>query len=133
MNLRTLLLLAFVFFVYACEKVEMPPPRPTNVPEEAVWAGGEDGGAWIDCSLDIEKGANFCTVYFDRDGDVWARTHFVLRDSGTGLPKSELTYSGFDGLVIYLSEGRVLEPLRYHLGEKISLAPIDNGPNSDAE
>lgn len=64
---------------------------------------------------------------------MWARTHFVLKDNGVGIPEAELVYSGFDGLRIHLKDGRYLVPLRYHLGEKIGLAPIDNDPSSDAE
>jgi len=106
----------------------MPPPRPPSVPEKAVWAGGEDGGAWIDCSLDTEKNADFCTVYSDRSGEIRARTHFVLKGSGVGISEAELSYLGFDGLRIYLKEGRYLVPLRYYRGEKLHLAPVEALP-----
>jgi hypothetical protein len=86
------------------------PERPSSVPISAAWAGGSDGGAWIECSVDPEKNANWCTVWNDQTGDVWARTLFVDRAAGEAVPGSALQYSSFNGLLIDLSDGRVLEP-----------------------
>lgn len=45
-----------------------PPPRPTDVPEDALWRGGCDGGQWIylvDDSIDFHF-----VVYNDYSGEV---------------------------------------------------------------
>lgn len=55
------------------------PERPSSVPHTAVWAGGADGGAWIECSVDREKNANWCTVWNDQTGEVWARTFLSIK------------------------------------------------------
>lgn len=104
------------------------PERPESVPQSAAWIGGVDGGAWIECSLDNEKRANWCTAWSDQTGAVWARTYFVLRDSGEPVPESELRYSGFSGTYIELADGRVMEPLKFHGDEDRVLSeptPID--------
>lgn len=119
------LALFIVGLSFGCGKIEMPPARPPSVPPSAVWAGGEDGGAWIDCQFDPDVEADFCSVYFDRSGELWARTHFVLSDSGVGVPVEDLSFTGFDGLKIYLGDGRYLVPQPQREDDHISLAPID--------
>ncbi len=43
--------------------------RPSTVPKSATWAGGADGGAWIDCN---PVGETFDrTVYHERSGEGW--------------------------------------------------------------
>jgi len=39
-----------------------------------------------------------------------------------------MTFSYFNGLLIGLQDGRVLEPARLHDGEKIDSAPVDSTP-----
>lgn len=90
------------------------PERPPSVPETAVWAGGVDGGAWIECSVELEQKANWCTIWSDQTGEVWARTSFVLRDTGKPVSDTELTYTGFTGTYIGLADGRMLEPVKFH-------------------
>lgn len=43
------------------------PKRPTNVPQNTQWAGGADGGVWVQCNP-IDKGALACRVYADVTG-----------------------------------------------------------------
>jgi len=41
-----------------------PPKRPVGLPSSAEWAGGRDGGAWIDCEKTNESlGSYRCSVY----------------------------------------------------------------------
>lgn len=103
------------------------PVRVPSIPETAVWAGWIDGGSWIECSFDHEKNANWCTAWDDQVGEVMIRTFFVLRDTGEGVPENELKYSSCSGFHIWLADGRVLEPLRFH-GKELEiwdLPPID--------
>jgi hypothetical protein len=43
------------------------PVRPANVPASAQWAGGADGGAWIECSP-TGHGSLACRVFADVTG-----------------------------------------------------------------
>lgn len=43
------------------------PPRPSALPDEAVYAGGLDGGYWMQCQPNVDHTIT-CTV-FDRFGD----------------------------------------------------------------
>ena len=94
-------------------EVEVPERLP-SIPETAIWVGGVDGGAWLECSLDKKMNANWCTAWDDQTGDIWARTYFVLRETGEPVPESELVYLYFDGVDVGLADGRVLEPLKFH-------------------
>jgi hypothetical protein len=73
-----------------------------------------DGGVWIECSLDVEKNTNWCTAWSDQTGEVTARTNYVLKETGQGVPESELHYVSFNGHEIELVGGKVLEPLKFH-------------------
>ncbi len=90
------------------------PDRLPTVPETASWAGWIDGGAWVECFLDQERNANWCTVWDDQDGQVAVRTHFVLKENGKPASESELQYKSASATYIVLSDGRVLEPLAFH-------------------
>jgi hypothetical protein len=79
------------------------PPRPSSVPEEAVWAGGPDGGDWILCQEVPTRGSFRCEVFGEVTGRSVARGVFVLT---TG----PVAASFYDGVRIYLKDGRTLEP-----------------------
>jgi len=101
----------------ACREPQMEdfaPERLPSISATATWVGWVDGGAWIECSFDPEQKANWCTVWDDQVGTVVTRTYFVLRETGRGLPESELSYAFFSGHHIELTDGRVLEPLKSH-------------------
>lgn len=130
----TIWILAALFETLGLETKVVAPERPSTVPETAVWAGGVDGGAWFECSLNIKKNANWCTIWSDQTGDLWARTHFVLQDSGQPVSNSELDYSSFDGTDIQLVDGRLLVPLVLYdkpadLWLSVPIDSKDQGPN----
>ena len=93
----------------SCRSVATPPPRARGVPIDAVWAGGVDGGAWILCKA-VES-RNYCSVYNDHTGNIWARGYFLLRGEKRGVSERELTYNSFDGESIHLTDGRSLIPV----------------------
>src|SRR5688572_9947712 len=106
-----------------CDRQGIAPARPANVPPTAVWAGGADGGAWIDCvALERAPYRYRCTTYDDHSGSMWAQGEYVLRaaqwhkdtkrvsfEPATQVP-SNLQYSSFDGEVISLAQPLVLVP-----------------------
>ena len=75
------------------------------MPTSAVWAGGLDGGSWIDC--EPVAGQQYdCAIYYDDSGAMWEEGMFTFASSlrEAGLPDS-LHYSHFNGDAILLSEG----------------------------
>jgi len=93
----------------SCQRPKAP-QRPSKVPQDATWVGGEKGGCWIKCELDRSNNANRCTVFYERTGDVWASGLYVLRSDGSAVQPRDLDYNFFNGRVIGLRGGRVLEP-----------------------
>ncbi len=109
--------------VLSCSQEVAAPPRPASVSASAVWRGGQDGGAWIDCRWQAKEpyASYACETYADR-GSAWARGNFVLADrvevaegvtirpvpSMLEVDSSELV--GYDGVVIHLAGPRVLVP-----------------------
>ena len=105
---KSFLMLVCVFLV-SC-KSDGPKIRPSSVPLSAVWAGGPDGGGYIDCVPSQKGEANPCTVYNDGTGDTWMSGAFML-DSQRGASAAQLKYSGSDGEKIFLENNLVLSPV----------------------
>ena len=86
------------------------PPRPANVPSEAVWSGGAMGGNFIWCDVSPAADKNHCVVYSDDDGSIYAEADFRLQKENRAARHDELSYNGFDGQVIHLMNGDKLVP-----------------------
>ena len=100
---KPLLLVAF-FGMTACGPVQ-PPERPASVPASAVWAGGLDGGSWIDCKPAAGRRYD-CAVYYEGTGEVWDEGVFEFASGQRGgTPPDSLRYSHFNGVTILLSDG----------------------------
>lgn len=108
------LVLVSAVCVAACgRRASAPPPRPENVPSDAVWASGTDGGAFISCLAVGAEPTNLfeCVVFRDRDGDVVARGRFGTRPTfHVGLAELRRSYAAFDGASILLANGAALAP-----------------------
>ena len=102
------MLVAVALASISCER-EAVHRRPTGVPESAIWAGGVDGGAFIECVLPASSRTNACTVYSDLTGDVWMSGAFALRGSASNNLKVVPQFTFTDGTSIHLSDGSVLE------------------------
>ncbi|HYM76334.1 MAG TPA: hypothetical protein VE377_10190 [Candidatus Dormibacteraeota bacterium] len=85
------------------------PKRPDTVPASAIWSGGPDGGAFIDCAPSQNGETNSCTVYNDGNGDVYMSGKFSLKGQGRGARADELKYGDADGTHIHLQDNRILE------------------------
>jgi hypothetical protein len=99
------------------------PERPSAVPSSAVWAGGADGGAWIDCRFaSKEPHVEYACKIFGDGGRPWASGTYVLADghynqgrityelAGTVARAKPSQFEGFDGVTISLTGSRVLIP-----------------------
>jgi len=99
------------------------PEHPANVPDRAVWAGGFSGGKFIYCDAIVGNRDNHCTIYADVSGVIFAEADFHLKDENRAASKDELRYSGFNGQVIALKDGKVLVP------EKPIIHHVEKGPS----
>ena len=69
---------AAAVLLWACHGSQ-PPDRPAAVPVSAEWAGGPEGGAWINCSMATkEPTVSYDCSLFNEDGTVWAQGIFIL-------------------------------------------------------
>jgi hypothetical protein len=114
MRSRTVAVLLCVLGLVGCGSKPSAPSRPRVVPKSAVWAGGIDGGSWIDCHPSSTPGGSFpCEIYSDQLGEREASGAFVF-DRIDVHPRSieELTseYSSWDGDRIHLRNGNALVP-----------------------
>ena len=104
--------LAIAIVVVACfERASDEPLRPPNVPFDAVWAGGSDGGCFVQCKADRDRNVNVCVAYLSTTGEILQRGDYQIRGSGRAATHRELTYEWCDGQVIGLKSGQVLEPV----------------------
>jgi hypothetical protein len=116
-NLYSILTVIGLTAVLLSGAIASTPARPATVPQQAVWAGGADGGSWILCDRISKEpwGPVFqCTIYDDYSGSVVARGGLYVvskKQNGKfqrverfdGLPR----YSFYDGYMLGL-EGNSL-------------------------
>jgi hypothetical protein len=106
-NIRPLLLIALTlanFCLASCgSESTISPVRPRNVPPDAWWSGGPDGGAWIQVRKVREN--DFTAKIFDDGGSVWVAGQFIASTKITQpLNKDWLRKNiiGFDGRQIFV-------------------------------
>lgn len=93
------------------------PQRPTKVPENAIWAGGPDGGAWISCKLATKEPfiEYDCQIY-DENGTLCADGAYILATINktpiTGIAnfRSINSFNAYDGENIYITSKKMLTP-----------------------
>jgi len=96
------------------------PARPERVPKSAVWAGGPDGGAWIDCRPAAKEPylQYDCTIYYE-SGTIWSSGAFVVAEgragayrfpSGAFPPVRISQYVDYDGRRVFVRDGGLLLP-----------------------
>ena len=101
----SLIALLAVALAEACHRY--PPQRPATVPPSAEWAGGIDGGEWVDCSEAV-GGYNHCQVFEETKGLLLRKSQYLLKGLGRPATRSELRYRYVSGTEILLQGGLVL-------------------------
>jgi hypothetical protein len=87
-----------------------PKRRPANVPQDAIWAGGADGGAYVRCGVDISRQVNPCTIWNDYTGNIVESGDYTLTTQARAAVQAELRITAADfGGHIYLQNGLVLK------------------------
>ena len=80
---------------YACYR-PYPPPRPSGVPAQAVWAGGMDGGSYILCDISSSRDVNHCTVWNDSTGRMEEEGDYRLLYKNRAATRDELQFHWAD-------------------------------------
>ncbi len=112
-RIRVVILL-LILAAAGCSSKVTPPPKPALVPSNAVWAGGPDGGSFIECDVDAEHNVNRCLAYNESTGDVKGGGFFQLSGPARAARSDELRFRAFDGDRIYLEKGMLIptQPIR---------------------
>ncbi|MBK9564264.1 MAG: hypothetical protein IPO37_03445 [Saprospiraceae bacterium] len=89
------LIVILIIFMLSCNN-PVNKNRPSNVPENAIWKGGSDGGCWIIINP-IAEGNLECKVFYE-NGDVWEEGTFI-KNGDCNIDQSEALnqITGFDG------------------------------------
>lgn len=84
------------------------PSRPENVPTNAQWVGGADGGVFVSIAKNQNK--SFQLQVFHDDGEVWYEGAAQLKPENAvlHLPATDDELEGWDGTTLYLSNQRQL-------------------------
>lgn len=95
-------------------KGKEPSVRPADVPLDAAWIGGADGGAYVRCSVDSARNADHCEVWNDNNGDLVESGYYQMRGQARAATEQELktiSFPDFDGH-IELTDGIWLDRLQ---------------------
>lgn len=101
--------LSIIFFTSCKQSKVKTPDRLRNIPEEAKWIGGVDGGSWYHLSEVLSDTAFKIKIYNDGNGELEVDTIFIL-NSSCALKKVDTStlmksIDGFDGEKILLNIG----------------------------
>jgi hypothetical protein len=95
-----------IFYFQTSNRKVIPPERQSNIPTQAIWIGGADGGIWYEVIEALPDSSFRIQLYNDHSGELEVDTIFALNtecsfkkiDSAT-LVKA---INGYDGEKILL-------------------------------
>jgi hypothetical protein len=97
------------------------PARPSNVPENSVYAVGANVGWWQRCSFEPKQDIDHCQI-FNVGGDIISDEVFLPYDGGDAAKQSELEIVSNSKLAgpqyVCLKNGRILIPKSTFEGQK---------------
>lgn len=108
--MNKLISLCCLIILSACE-VNYPeiqaPPKPSSVPETALWVGGPDGGVFLDISK-ITQQKYSGSIYFDSTGEIWFQGEFKYTGDNSFDVSAKASYSFWDGDELFLTNNEKL-------------------------
>ncbi len=93
-----LVVVGYYYINWAFNQPCPPPDKPKNVPIEAVWSGGCDGGDWIEL-VEIKKNAYRFRIYQDWNGELKMDADFFFNDE-----KANLTFTDWQTKICCYSQ-----------------------------
>ena len=106
--MKFLLLFLFSIIFIGCNN---QPVKPANVPSDAFFVGGPDGGVFLKCRKNMSKPNTYqCSIYSDSNGEIWSEGVFAITNSGnTDFDVNDKgIYSYWDGRFLCLKDRRCL-------------------------
>lgn len=108
MKIVYLLLVVFISFLFTmCRTSTKSSPKPSSIPPEAVWYGGQDGGHWMVVKKGNDKNAFYISIYNDFTGEIEKETLFSLSksccDLGFNIDSIYKHINAYDGERVLLS------------------------------
>ncbi|MCP4338821.1 MAG: hypothetical protein GY799_08010 [Desulfobulbaceae bacterium] len=99
----------------SCSSENYEPTRPVPVPNEAMWIGGIDGGAWVLLRKQENQPDHiyYAEVYGDQVGDPWYIGRLeVIPHSKPNVPlDNPEAYGVWDGDSLLLEDGRSMRTI----------------------
>lgn len=104
-----------------CNSNTEAPKRLENIPLEAQWYGGADGGAWITVQESEMTNTFTIKIYNEFNGSLWTEGLFKISDNCSNklFTKEDITknINAFDGTRIFLTQSQngkycSLEPIK---------------------
>lgn len=103
----SLVLISLVIFFLTHNSAVTAPDRVSNIPKEARWIGGSDGGNWFEIVQTLEEGKFRIKIYNENTGETEEDATFVLNQDceATSLDASTLlnNIESYDGTRIILA------------------------------
>jgi len=104
-----LLLIFFWGFILltSCETKTSPPERLNNIPQNAIWYGGKDGGVWIKIDNGSKPNSFYLEIYNDYTGELESKGEYFVKECYNkqfSLNEISKLISAFDGVKVLLTE-----------------------------
>ena len=84
------------------DNMSITPQKPSSVPESAIWAGGPDGGMWVNCNKNTLEKLK-CQIFADVTGVSVEESTFAIQDKdfkpvfySNGLLEFKARYKSLD-------------------------------------
>ena len=84
-----------------------PPERPNNIPQNAIWYGGKEGGVWIKIDNSSKPNSFYLEMYNDHTGELEDKGDYFVKDCSNkqfSLNEISKLISAFDGEKVILTE-----------------------------
>jgi hypothetical protein len=74
--------------IAACGPKDVTWKRPADVPSDAIWIGGVDGGCWVEIKDELPEDKYWIAVHF-QNGGLWIEdTFYVEEECRASMPDS---------------------------------------------
>jgi hypothetical protein len=89
------IILIFVIFMCSCNN-SVNKNRPENIPENAIWKGGSDGGCWL--AIEVTNESILQAIIYYENGELWTKGEFIKKGN-CDITKNDIINEivGYDG------------------------------------
>ena len=102
----TILVVAGIAIWFSTLEKWEPPVKPEKVPQDAIWAGGYDGGNFFLLRSEFSDTSRF-TIYEEHNGDIWYDGYFYC-DKNDFKQIAEMDWreliTGYNGMYVFMKD-----------------------------